>query len=135
MKLKITVHGVAYEVDVEVLDAGDGFPAATGGPLPKVAPTQGMSPVAQATHPASSAPSASKASDASGGVVTSPIAGTVLEIKCAAGDSVKADAPLLVVEAMKMETTIAAPQAGVVKTVEVAVGDAVREGHILVRFA
>ena len=27
MKLKITVHGVAYEVDVEVLDAGEGFPA------------------------------------------------------------------------------------------------------------
>ena len=26
MKLKITVHGVAYEVDVEVLDAGEGFP-------------------------------------------------------------------------------------------------------------
>ena len=27
MKLKITVHGVSYEVDVEILDAGEGFPA------------------------------------------------------------------------------------------------------------
>ena len=34
MKLKITVHGVAYEVDVEVLDPGEGFPSATHLPAP-----------------------------------------------------------------------------------------------------
>ena len=36
MKLKITVHGVAYEVEVEVLDPGEGF--APAGPLPARAP-------------------------------------------------------------------------------------------------
>ncbi len=36
MKLKITVHGVAYEVDVEVLDAGAGFPPVCVSPLPQV---------------------------------------------------------------------------------------------------
>jgi hypothetical protein len=41
MKLKITLHGVAYEVEVEVLDAGDGFvPAAT--PIPTQAPVNNV---------------------------------------------------------------------------------------------
>ena len=35
MKLQITVHGVSYEVDVEVLDAGEGFP--TSLPMPPAA--------------------------------------------------------------------------------------------------
>ena len=40
----------------------------------------------------------------------------------------------MVFEAMKMNTSIAAPGAGTVKAVHVAVGDAVREGQILVDF-
>ncbi|MBN1296472.1 biotin/lipoyl-binding protein [bacterium] len=137
MKLRITVHGTAYEVEVEVLDAGDGFPAA---PLPKIAqpltPLPGMTPAGIA--PAAAAPvrptNQSAGAAGSSDTVNSPIAGTVLEIKCRVGDRIERNQELLVIEAMKMETSIAAPAAGVVKSVDVAVGDAVREGQILVQF-
>lgn len=124
MKLRITVHGVAYEVDVEILDPGEGFPAplTTHGPPPPVTPT----PIAAPAR----APAAGGA--ASAGAVAAPVAGTVIEIKCAPGDTVQPGQALLVVEAMKMNTTIAASGAGTVSRVLVAVGDAVREGQALV---
>jgi methylmalonyl-CoA carboxyltransferase small subunit len=67
--------------------------------------------------------------------VASPIAGTVLEVRCKPGQAVTAGQDLVVIEAMKMETVIAAPGAGTVKAVLVAAGDSVRENQILVQFA
>ncbi len=129
MKLKITVHGVAYEVDVEVLDAGDGFPnpaknrrrtpRSNTGEIPPPPPTAGPAPTSSGTE---------------GGAVASPIAGTVLEVKCKPGDTVTENQVLLVIEAMKMKTSIAAPTAGKVKSVPVAAGDTVRESQTLVEF-
>jgi methylmalonyl-CoA carboxyltransferase small subunit len=66
--------------------------------------------------------------------VISPIAGTVMEVKCRAGDEVKNGQELLVIEAMKMETAISAPRDGKVKSVPVAAGDSVRENQLLVEF-
>lgn len=133
MKLKITVHGVAYEVDVEVLDAKDEM-FDNGSPLPSVAPVAPVGAVAAAPV-AGPAPVAAPAPAAGGGDgVVSPIAGTVLEVKCKVGDQVAAGQVLLVIEAMKMETEIAAPGAGKVKAVPVAPGDAVRENQMLVEF-
>jgi hypothetical protein len=52
MKLKITLHGVAYEVEVEVLDAGDGFvPAAT--PVPAQAPVNNVAAASRSFRKAS----------------------------------------------------------------------------------
>jgi biotin carboxyl carrier protein len=132
MKLKVTVHGVAYEVEVEVLDAGEGFAPARPLPALSTAPAHSApaAPVAAPTQPASEkAPSGDP-----GGSVTCPIAGTVVEIKCRAGDVVKEGQILLVVEAMKMNTSIAAPASGTVKAIPVAVGDNVREGQVLVEY-
>jgi methylmalonyl-CoA carboxyltransferase small subunit len=67
-------------------------------------------------------------------VVACPVAGTVQEIMCKVGESVKSGQAVVVVEAMKMNTNITAPCDGVVKSVPVAVGDAVREGETLVEF-
>lgn len=131
MKLKITVHGVAYEVDVEVLDAGEGFPAVAPTARPKAKP-QNSGP-APAVPPAASAGPAPAEGD-NGGAVTSPIAGTVVEIKCKTGDSVAKGQVLLVIEAMKMKTSIAAPTEGKVKSIPVAVGDTVRESQVLVEY-
>ena len=133
MKLKITVHGVAYEVDVEVLDAKDEMRrSASPLPPPPVDSHPASAPLAPAAAPrpvpTSSAPSAS-------GGVASPIAGTVLEVKVKVGDTVDKGQTLLVIEAMKMETAIAAPGPGQVKSVLVAAGDAVRENQTLVDFA
>jgi biotin carboxyl carrier protein len=132
MKLKITVHGVAYEVDVEVLDAEQDFLQA--GPLPAVAPPAAAAPMAApAAPPSPAAPRPGPSADAAGGVV-SPIAGTVLEVKCKPGDEVRNGQELLVIEAMKMETAISAPRDGKVKAVPVAAGDGVRENQLLVEF-
>ena len=130
MKLKITVHGVAYEVEVEVLDAEEGFPT---GPLPSLRSPEPAGrptplPAASAVPPGPSGPAVP------GGAVASPIAGTVVEVKCRAGDTVGQGQILLVIEAMKMNTSIAAPAAGRVKAVRVAAGDAVRESQLLVEF-
>ena len=132
MKLKITVHGVAYEVDVEVLDAKDEMHrSASPLPPPPVDSRPASAPVptpAPRSTPTASTPSAS-------GGVASPIAGTVLEVKVKVGDTVDKGQTLLVIEAMKMETAIAAPGPGQVKSVLVAAGDAVRENQTLVDFA
>jgi biotin carboxyl carrier protein len=135
VKLKITVHGVAYEVDVEVLDVGEGFPGASAPPLPRRAPppTAGAPAAAQgAARALGSKPAGAAASP--GGAVTSPIAGTVLEVKCKPGDRVEKNQELIVVEAMKMEASISAPAQGAIKSVDVAAGDAIREGQVVVQF-
>ena len=64
-------------------------------------------------------------SAAGGGPVTSPMPGTVLVVKAAAGDVVAAGAPLVVVEAMKMEHTVTAPVDGVVTELHVRAGQQV----------
>jgi acetyl/propionyl-CoA carboxylase alpha subunit len=66
------------------------------------------------------------------GEVTSPMPGTVLEVRVAVGDMVEAHQPLVVVEAMKMEHVVAAPFAGAVTEVAVSAGEQVPAGAILV---
>jgi acetyl-CoA/propionyl-CoA carboxylase biotin carboxyl carrier protein len=65
------------------------------------------------------------ASAAAGGPVTSPMPGTVLVVKAAVGDVVAAGAPLVVVEAMKMEHTVTAPVDGVLTELNVQAGQQV----------
>ncbi|GAB3457332.1 acetyl/propionyl/methylcrotonyl-CoA carboxylase subunit alpha [Actinophytocola sediminis] len=65
------------------------------------------------------------ATSAAGGPVTSPMPGTVLVVKAAVGDQVLAGAPLVVVEAMKMEHTVTAPVDGVLTELSVRVGQQV----------
>ncbi|MFI7675387.1 biotin carboxylase N-terminal domain-containing protein [Actinophytocola sp. NPDC049390] len=67
----------------------------------------------------------SAVSAAGGGPVTSPMPGTVLVVKAAEGDVVAAGAPLVVVEAMKMEHTVTAPVDGVVTELHVRAGQQV----------
>ncbi len=64
------------------------------------------------------------------GEITSPMPGTVVAVLNAGGDAVEAGAPVLVVEAMKMEHTLTAPRAGDL-TVNVGVGDKVTSGQTL----
>ncbi|MEV7092225.1 biotin carboxylase N-terminal domain-containing protein [Amycolatopsis sp. NPDC051045] len=68
---------------------------------------------------------ASRGEAAGAGPVTSPMPGTVLVVKVAAGDVVRAGTPLLVVEAMKMEHTVTAPIDGVVSELPVRAGQQV----------
>ncbi len=58
--------------------------------------------------------------------------GTVLQVLVAEGDSVQPRQPLLVLEAMKMETPLTSPYEAVVRAVHVAEGDRVDRGALLV---
>jgi acetyl/propionyl-CoA carboxylase alpha subunit len=64
--------------------------------------------------------------------VTAPMPGTVLKVGVAAGDRVEARDPLLVLEAMKMETPLHAPFDATVRSVHVEEGDRVAGGALLV---
>jgi acetyl/propionyl-CoA carboxylase alpha subunit len=64
--------------------------------------------------------------------LTAPMPGTVLRVLVAAGDAVAARQPLVVLEAMKMETPVAAPYDARVRAVHVAEGDRVAGGALLV---
>jgi len=64
--------------------------------------------------------------------VTAPMPGTVIRLLVAEGDSVRARQPLVVLEAMKMETPLSSPYDAVVRAVHVAEGDRVAGGALLV---
>ncbi len=117
MKLRITVEGVRYDVDVEVLDGSTSTPSSA----PSTA--------------AGAAPPAPSGGESGGGEVTSPISGAVLSVRVKAGDAVKVNDTLLVLEAMKMESNIASTQTGTIQEVCVNEGDQVSHGQVLVRFA
>jgi len=65
-----------------------------------------------------------------GGLVA-PMPGSVIELRCAVGDTVDAGQVLVVLEAMKMEHHITAPFAGTVTELPIAVGDQVENGALL----
>ena len=71
---------------------------------------------------------------AAGGRLTAPMPGKVLEVLVGAGVAVARGDPLIVLEAMKMEHTVAAPLDGVVAVVHFAAGDLVEEGAELIGF-
>ncbi len=70
--------------------------------------------------------------EAHGGHLTAPMSGTVVAVMVEAGERVGKGAPLMILEAMKMEHTIVAPAAGVVAAVNFRTGDRVLEGADLV---
>jgi 3-methylcrotonyl-CoA carboxylase alpha subunit len=70
--------------------------------------------------------------DAHGGHLTAPMSGAIVAIMVKPGDRVAKGAPLIVLEAMKMEHTIVAPADGIVATVNYGMGDRVAEGADLV---
>jgi acetyl/propionyl-CoA carboxylase alpha subunit len=65
------------------------------------------------------------------GAVRAPLQGTIVSLAVEPGDAVAAGAPLLVMEAMKMEHVIAAAESGTVREIRVGVGDAVYAGATL----
>jgi biotin carboxyl carrier protein len=63
--------------------------------------------------------------------VTAPMPGTVIRVLFSPGDAVKARQPLVVLEAMKMETPLTSPYEATVQAVHVAEGDRVEGGALL----
>ena len=114
----ITVNGTVYEVSVEEGGAGS---APVRAAAPKAAPK---------AAPAAAAPKV--AAGAAGSVeVTASVPGKVFKIEANAGATVKAGDPIVILEAMKMEIPVVAPEDGTVASINVAVGDAVESGDVL----
>lgn len=111
----ITVNGNVYDVTVE--ENTNGAPAAA--------------PAPRAAAPAP-APAAKPAAGAAGSIsITAGAAGKVVDVVAAPGAAVKKGDPVVVLEIMKMETPVVAPQDGTVASVEVAKGETVESGAVL----
>ncbi|MSQ72305.1 MAG: acetyl/propionyl/methylcrotonyl-CoA carboxylase subunit alpha [Betaproteobacteria bacterium] len=73
--------------------------------------------------------------DAAGTTLAAPMPGKIIAVLVAAGDTVEKNAPLMILEAMKMEHTITAPRSGIIAAIHYAVGEQVAEGAELASFA
>lgn len=115
----ITVNGNVYDVTVE-----EG--ASTGAPVAAKAPAAPRAAAPKA------APAAAKASAGAGSVkVEAGAAGKVFKLEKKVGDAVKKGDAVVIIEAMKMEIPVVAPQDGTVASIDVAVGDAIEAGAVL----
>ena len=115
----ITVNGNVYDVTVEE-GTGSAAPAAA----PKAAPA--------APKAAPAAPKAAAPAGAAGSVtVAAPMPGKSLGVKANTGQAGQKGAGIVILEAMKMENEIVAPQDGTIASINVATGDSVEAGATL----
>jgi methylmalonyl-CoA carboxyltransferase small subunit len=128
MKLKITVDQKVYEVEVEVAE-DDRAPAPVTHAYVPASPT-----AIPSAPPPPPKPAAGDAVADESKVCRSPVAGVVVRVNAQAGQQIQANDPLLVLEAMKMETNITSPVAGKIKAINAGVGDGVQVGQVLVEF-
>ena len=103
-KFNVTVNGTVYEVEVNEV----------GGAAPAAAP--------KAAAPAAGAGSVK---------VSAAVPGKVVKIVASVGQSVKAGDSVVIVESMKMEIPVVAPQDGTIASIDVAEGAAVENGDTL----
>jgi len=120
MKLRITMEGRSYEVEVEVLPDGVADWEEEGGVA--VPDSVLRPPLRPETREADK-------------ICRSPIAGTIVSVETAVGMQVRQNDTVVIIDAMKMETTVGAPMDGTVEEVAVSAGAAVKPGQVLCRLA
>ena len=129
--LKVTVNGVVYDVKVEDVK-------------PCEAPVSVQSPVVAQPAPVATAPiqkpepevKPSASAPSCGSIkVAAPMPGNIWKIKTSVGATVNKHDVLLILEAMKLENEIVAPEAGTVTAILVKEGDAVEPGRVMVEMA
>jgi multidrug efflux pump subunit AcrA (membrane-fusion protein) len=76
-----------------------------------------------------------KPNGANSGDIRAPLPGIVLKVPVQAGDRVAINAPLVILESMKMETTLSAPLEAVIQEVLCAEGQMVEKGALLIKLA
>jgi biotin carboxyl carrier protein len=120
----ITVNGNVYDVTVE-----EGH--ATSAPVASVAP-KAVTPAPVATPaPAPVAPVAAPAGSAGALKITAGAAGKVFKLEASVDQAVKKGDTVLIIEAMKMEIPVVAPQDGVVASIDVTAGADIESGQVL----
>jgi len=104
---KIKVNGKAYEVEVEAVDEVKGH-IETAEKAPATAPIAG------------------------GAKIKAPMAGTILGVKVAVGDTVNVGDTVVILEAMKLENEVKSQVAGKVAEIKVSKGSAVKNGDAII---
>ena len=124
MKLRITIDGKIYAADVELLEEieDEGVPGSDENPDPNANPAPGAY---RPTHP-------TEEHSADDRLYRSPVTGLVIKVNVNSGQTVRSGEVMLVLEAMKMETSIVAHHSGRVKSVHAAAGDSVKMHQMLI---
>ena len=130
-KLRITVSGKVYDVEVQVLQDDEAIGSAATLPYPGAA----TAPMTEAARPASApAPAPVPGGAGDPNVIASPIAGTVQKVFVTKGMHVEGKTPVVLLDAMKMDTYIYASRSGTVEKIEVKPGDTVQVTDVLLRY-
>lgn len=117
----ITVNGTAYEVTVEETGSA-AAPAPAARAATPAAPKAAAAPAPKAAAPAAGAGAVK---------VTASVPGKVLKIVASAGQAVKAGDSIVILESMKMEIPVVAPQDGTVASIDTTEGASVENGDTL----
>ncbi len=136
----ITVNGNVYQVSVEENIAGVVTTQPVPAPVSSVAmvaapvPTVTTTPVAEipAAAPVPVVKPATPSGTSGSIKVNSPMPGKILGVKANVGDIVKRGQVILILEAMKMENEIVAPNDGTIASIDTSVGSNVEAGEVLV---
>lgn len=122
MKLHIEIDGKTYEVEYDAEDEKSGSSALSTHPAQSL------------ILPTSQEPGAETGGTEESKIFRNPVAGIVTRIDVAPGQRVQPGEVLMVVEAMKMENSLAASISGIVASVKVEVGETVKAGQIAIVF-
>src|ERR1044071_1004049 len=142
-RFRVTIDGVAYEVDGRAIRPGTWSIVVGGrsflvdldrrrtGIAASVGASEALLQVEDALHRRLAA-AAQPRSAARGETIRAPIAGKVVKVLVAEGDTVNPGTPVIVLEAMKMENELIAERGGVIKAVNKQAGQAVETGDLLI---
>ena len=121
-KYNVNVNGKTYQIEIEEVENFD--------------PKKAQTPSAPAASAAAPAPAqAPAAAPAAGNTISCPMPGTILDVRCSEGATVKKGDILFILEAMKMENEIMSPCDGTVRGVSVSKGASVDTGAVLCTIA
>ena len=134
MKYVVTVNGKKFEVEVEKV--GGAAKSLSRQPVERAERREAVKsePVVETKAAVAPAPveTAPAATTTGGTTITSPMPGTILDVKVNVGDKVKFGQTLAILEAMKMENDIPATGDGEVAEIRVKKGDAVETDAVLI---
>ncbi len=116
-KYKVNVNGNWYEIELELVEENE---------IKAAASTTSAAPAEKADKKEEPVAAPTGAEN-----IVSPMPGTILDVKVAAGNAVKKGDIIVILEAMKMENEIRAPRDGKIISVGVAKGAAVQSGTVL----
>ncbi len=135
MKYVVTLNGKNYEVEVTESEAVitniTEAPVAAAAPVAVAAPVAAAPVAAPAAAPEAPAAPAAPVVAGEGNKVLSPMPGTILNVNVTAGQAVKKGDLMFILEAMKMENEIVAPEDGVVKQIIAQKGATVDTDEVL----